>query len=55
MLKGAQKLESATNAWRRKRGLRPLAFERQSSSSMIKPGCMRVPERDDANPDVLPC
>ena len=55
MLKGAEKLENATNSWRRRRGLRPLAFGRQSSSSMIKPGCMRVPEKDYANPEVLPC
>jgi hypothetical protein len=55
ILKGAEELESATNSWRRKRGLHPLAFERQSSFSMVKPGRMRLPEKRYANPGVLPC
>jgi hypothetical protein len=55
MLKGAERLESATNAWRRRRGLGPLAFERRSSFSMIKPGCMRVSKKGYMNPDVPPC
>jgi hypothetical protein len=55
MLRGAERLERATNAWRRRRGLRPLAFGRHSSFSMIKPGCMRVSEKGYNNPDVPPC
>jgi hypothetical protein len=55
MLEDAEKLESATNSWGRKRGLGPLAFESQLSFSMIQSGCMRLPKKGYANPNVLPC
>ena len=54
MLRGAERLESATNSWRRRRGLHPLAFERRDSFSMIKPGCRGAAESGYGIPGTLP-
>ena len=55
VLKDAKNLEHATNSWRMRRGLRPLAFQRRNSFSVQKPGCVWEAETGYGNIEALPC